>query len=289
MAGHVLTTTHPTSRGAWKSVTLPRPEGGFTGVACPTTRLCVAVSNDGNVDTSTNPTGNNLAWRLGDAHVTAKGDGGLTGVSCPSPSLCVAVDSFGDVLTSRNPTGGARAWKRGQVDINFLESLSCPSVHLCVAVDNGGNAVVSRNPAAGAGSWRKVNVDPNWVGLTAVSCSAGMCVATDELGKGWTSTSGGSAWGTRQVDAKRAALNVIDCPTSSLCFAGDSLGSVLVTRHPTAAGAWRVEMVTPRGARLSAITCEGTSFCVATDIDSFVYVATNLGAGVPSWRLVSDL
>ncbi|MHB1930279.1 MAG: hypothetical protein ACYCUG_12815, partial [Acidimicrobiales bacterium] len=89
-------------------------DGGrtFTGISCPSVSLCVAVDVNGNVVTSTNPTGGVSAW------TAANVDPGntLSGVSCPSASLCVAVDGSGNVVSSTNPTGGASAWTAANVD-----------------------------------------------------------------------------------------------------------------------------------------------------------------------------
>jgi hypothetical protein len=74
------------------------------GVSCPSSGLCVAVDQSGNVVTSSNPTGGAAAWTV--THVD--GFNSLSGVSCPSSGLCVAVDQSGNVVTSSNPTGGRR-------------------------------------------------------------------------------------------------------------------------------------------------------------------------------------
>ena len=80
--------------------------------ACPVPAPASAspVDGNGNVVTSSNPTGGAAAWK-----VTAVRRW-LGGVSCPSSGLCVAVDGSGNVLTSSNPTGGAAAWTVTQVD-----------------------------------------------------------------------------------------------------------------------------------------------------------------------------
>jgi hypothetical protein len=68
------------------------------GVSCPSSGLCVAVDEWGDVVTSTNPTGGASAWTV--THVD--GSNFLSGVSCPSSGLCVTVDEIGDVVTGAN-------------------------------------------------------------------------------------------------------------------------------------------------------------------------------------------
>ena len=74
------------------AVRVPPPPGG---PSCPSSGLCVAVDNRGNLVTSSNPTGGAAAWTVTDVD----GSNGLDGVSCPSSGLCVAVDQSGDVVT----------------------------------------------------------------------------------------------------------------------------------------------------------------------------------------------
>src|SRR5437763_289953 len=129
----------------------------FTGVSCPTSSFCAAVDGEGNVLTSTNPTGGESAWAIApiDGQLTAPRSLGevLTAVSCPSTTLCVAVDNIGNVITSTNPGAGAPAWSAAAVDApHALLGVSCaPSTTLCVAVDGSGDVVAPNNPTGGAG------------------------------------------------------------------------------------------------------------------------------------------
>src|SRR5439155_25704446 len=116
-AGNVLTSSNPTKgAAAWKVTHVDGPAGcpppteGLArcflgGVACPSTILCVAVDQGGNVVTSKNPTGGATAWKV--THVA--GTALLNGVSCPTPTLCIAVGDNGSVAVSTNPFGGSAA------------------------------------------------------------------------------------------------------------------------------------------------------------------------------------
>src|SRR5439155_4222284 len=115
-------------------------------VSCPTTGFCAAVDGEGNVLTSTNPTGGEGAWAIApiDGQLTDPRSLGevVTAISCPTTSLCVAVDNIGNVITSTNPGGGAQAWNAVAVDApHALLGVSCPTVTRCVAVDGSGDVV----------------------------------------------------------------------------------------------------------------------------------------------------
>jgi hypothetical protein len=153
----------------------------LSGVSCPSSGLCVAVDLDGDVVTSTNPTGGATAWKV--THVDGTNE--LSGVSCPSSGLCVAVDQGGNVVTSTNPTAATPTWTVTKVEsTDWQYGVSCPSSGLCVAVDSDGNVVTSTNPTGGATAWTVANVDgSSYNTLAGVSCvSSGLCVAVDDAG-----------------------------------------------------------------------------------------------------------
>jgi hypothetical protein len=150
--GNVLTSTQPSdpSSKAWK--TTPVEQGpsfesvpaSLGAVSCPTSRLCVAVDDAGNVFTSTDPTGSAGAWKKTRLGI----DYPLDKVTCGSISWCVAFGQTGDVITSTDPTGGAAAWTVTPVDPDtYLTALSCPTAWLCVASDENGNVFLATIPA----------------------------------------------------------------------------------------------------------------------------------------------
>src|SRR5439155_851785 len=121
----------------------------LSDVSCPSSGLCFAVDNAGNLVASSNPTGGAAAWKV----TKVDGSNSLSGPSCPSSSLCVAVDVNGNVVTSSNPTGGATAWRVTNVDgSNSLTGVSCPIRSLCVAVEGAGNADGSSTPTGWGGA-----------------------------------------------------------------------------------------------------------------------------------------
>ncbi len=195
--------------------------------------LCVAGDWDGDVVTSTDPTGAGNAWSV--AYVDHNVESGLTGldpqasigeVSCPSVSFCVASDPTGEVLTSQDPTGGASAWRLrratprllGAPEPASLHSLVCPSMSFC----------------AGLRSALSTNSELS---------SSEVALTYDPLN--------GAEWARVVID-RVGSLNAISCPTYSLCVAVDGAGNVVVGRvqpPPTRAqiqALLRTE-ITPRG------------------------------------------
>ena len=248
-AAGVVTSSNPAGgAAAWTVTNLPVVRE--SGVACPTSSLCV-VSDSGNVLTSTNPAGGTGTWVT--ASVDPNGQG-LRGVSCPSVSLCVAVDGAGQVAATTNPRGGSsNFWITADVDgTNSFNALSCPSTApgLCVALDDGGNVVSSTVPAAGAGAWAAQNVFGTTAGTAAGCADNGFCVVADANGRIAIGTAG----------AGGPAVSGI-APAQGPTAGG---GSVTLTGSgfSTAAGATAVDFGTTAA---SGVTCSSTTSCTAVE------------------------
>jgi hypothetical protein len=194
--------------------------------------LCVAVDDNGNVVTSTDPVAGPSAWTLSTVD-TASQVNQLTAVSCPSSGLCVATDAAGNVLTSTDPAGGVAAWSTDNVDgTNAIKSVSCPSTALCVAVDGAGQTLTASDPAGGSAAWTAANIDAGKL-LEAVSCaSASLCIAVDVKGNALTTldpTDGATAtWGSKLID-KPSLIGfpfpvAVDCVSAALCVVADNAG-----------------------------------------------------------------
>src|SRR5207248_3859622 len=139
------------------------------GVSCPSTSLCVAVDDTGNVLTSTDPT-DGTSWTPSNVDASNV----LFAVSCASSSLCVAVDVPGHVVTTTNPTGGPAAWTVTTVaGAARFYGVSCPSSSLCVAVDSGGNVATgtARPPSE---SIQEADGDPFVASSTPAGPAAGV-------------------------------------------------------------------------------------------------------------------
>ena len=96
-AENILSTTTPTSEGAWKAASVGT--GTFEelfGVSCASTSLCTALDDGGRAFTSIKPTGSPSDWKRDQAD----GRWGFYGVSCSptDPPVCVGVDQAGNVV-----------------------------------------------------------------------------------------------------------------------------------------------------------------------------------------------
>lgn len=148
--GNVLTSTHPAGPPRLWRIKHVDPTKDGTGrqsalyaVSCPTTRLCIAFDNDGNLLFSTHPTSGARTWKL----VHLPGAAEAQDMTCPWTSLCVGLDE-GNVATVTNPSSRNAAWTVRPVDPDsYLLSLSCPSASLCIAGDTHGNVLVGRPPS----------------------------------------------------------------------------------------------------------------------------------------------
>jgi hypothetical protein len=107
--GNLLSSTNPTAVSSWGEA-----DGGVsvqvTGVSCLPTGQCVAVDNNGDVLTSSSPTGGGSAWSVTRLipYVQPPGEheeplNGLFGVSCSSSSFCAVVGADGRIFTSTDP------------------------------------------------------------------------------------------------------------------------------------------------------------------------------------------
>jgi hypothetical protein len=124
---------------------------GLTQLACPTSRLCVALDGLGNVFTSTDPTGSARTWHR--AHVPYAPPSHqfptFTAIACASSRLCMISDGHGSLFTSTRPAAGAHSWKPILVDPgSFVTALSCPTRSTCIAGDNDGRVLIGRARAA---------------------------------------------------------------------------------------------------------------------------------------------
>jgi hypothetical protein len=302
----IVSSTNPTAGpSAWKVV---QPEGeletdchahwvppcrfliGRTirGISCPTTALCVAVTSEGYVFSTTNPTGSAAEWRVADVDGSER-DTHILGLSCPSTTLCVAVSgdpyTKGKVLTSTDPTGGSSAWQVVQLDETLdLREVSCSSPGFCLAVAQGGRMLVSSEPTGGPSAWRELGTPGGPGNLQAASCTVTMlCVAGNAGGNLLTSTSPGdaSSWAERNGGSS-VQITGIDCLPTRQCVAVDNNGDVLTTSDPSSgAKPWsltnlipyvepKTELDTPLNG-IFGVSCVSLSFCAITAADGQIF------------------
>ena len=261
--------------------------GGFfngrqiRGVSCPSAQLCVAVTYDGLIYTSTNPAGTADGWAVTDVDGTGPNTH-FYGVSCPSVSFCAAAAGGGRVATTTNPTGGAAAWTITQLATPLeLRGVSCVSATFCVAVgDDGdrstpepgvnGQVLSSTNPLAGV--WQRVPMAGAQGSLYGASCpSPALCVSGNLLGNLVVSTSPTgptNAWST--IDGGGTVqITDTDCPSPTRCVAVDNNADVLTSTNPTGGpGDWTFTNVIPyplvdetQANGMFGASCPSVSFC----------------------------
>lgn len=285
-------TVHPVPLAAPLGIPSSYTYGGgqIRGVSCPSAGFCVAASFEGDIYSSTNPTGPASAWKMVPLTAEKEPNIHMGGISCPTPSFCVTVALGGKVVVSSNPGGERVDWTVIELAAPYdLRGVSCASVSLCVAVDNEGAVVVSTAPAAGPSAWVSVGQPGGLLSLNGVSCpSATLCVSAN-AGRVITSSNPSltSAW---KSVAAGSGLPVkgVSCPTASACAAVDNNADVMVSANPTGgSGAWSFKNVLPFNGKdgaaegvfetngMFAISCATTALCVAAGQEYRLLVSTN--------------
>jgi hypothetical protein len=255
--------------------------------SCFTTTFCVVSNTQGNVFTSTNPTGGSVAWN--GKNVGTASD--INDVSCPSTSLCVAVDDAGNVITSSNadagsPAGSGATWTITAIDAGFdVRDVSCPTTTLCVAVDASGRVITSTNPAGGAAAWTNKFTVGAAGAFYRIDCpTTTLCAAVDSAGEVATSmnpTAGPGAWGVTDIDGTTPLFSV-DC-NAFLCLAGDQTGKVLASNNATVSGTWHTTDLdsTTTTNSLFGVSCPSSTLCLAADNDGKIWT-TSAPLGSPA-------
>jgi len=266
------------------------------GISCPSSELCVGVTDQGNIFSSTNPTGPASAWTA----IQIDGPGAnthLKSISCPTTSLCVAVtggrNDSGEVWTSSNPAGGS--WQVAELgEALDLRGVSCASASLCVAVSYHGEIVVSTDPAGGAAAWTSLGAPVGPGTLQGVSCRPGLCVAGNTGGNVLTSTAAGANSWKASPGGGSVQITGSACASVSQCVVVDNNGDIITsTQADSAHPDWSFDNFFPytaaEGNALFAASCPTTDFCtlvgsrgqILTSSDPFAAppAQTNKGAG----------
>jgi hypothetical protein len=282
-------------------------------VSCSSASLCVTSDSEGNVVTSSNPTGGESAWAP-PAWVDDPPEelDGLIDVSCTaSPSLlCAAVNQPGkeaNVVTSTDPTAGATAWHVESLPGGYSIpwGISCAASSLCVAVsdeeeggeEHGPIVLSSTNPTGSKSTWKRVLplYENMPVGnLFGISCpTTSFCVAVGDVGLGgglFTSndpTGTASAWSGAHIDED--SLLGVSCASTSLCVTYNGTGTVFTSTEP-AGGLSKWKPVEIDGENeLTGISCTSSpsTLCVATDAEGNVITSTNPTGGPSAWTVTN--
>ncbi|MFL5824223.1 MAG: hypothetical protein ACJ764_12375 [Solirubrobacteraceae bacterium] len=274
-------------------------------VQCPSTSLCVAVDDQGNVITSTKPGGGRGTWKISFPTSGSQFESGRTmplqDLGCPAAGLCVLGGGQDDLLVSTNPTGGPDAWSDVQLPGSAqMQAVSCPSSSLCLAADVSGNVFYSTNPAGSASAWHEYHVaaldgaavsgDP-W-GRVVLSCpSENFCAAVNGVDGAVVTTvdpqGGSSAWTGRTVDGAHGRLQTISCPSQSLCVAFDGR-NVITSTAPTTASWTSAHLDDGGPGEIPSLSCPRSNLCLASfAYKSTVFVSRDPAGGAAAWQRTS--
>ncbi len=263
------------------------------GLSCPSASLCVGVTEQGNIYSSTNPTGPPSAWNNVQIDDGTGRNTHLFGVSCPTVSLCVAVsgkrEDTGRIFTSTDPTGGSGAWHSiGLAEPFEFRAISCPTVSLCVAIGNDGRIVVSTEPTGDAGAWRIVGAPAGPGTMQAIFCLPALCLSGNEGGNLIATTRPTGSLSDWDVFPGGGSVQITgaSCPSALQCLAVDNNGSVLTSANPTGGrSAWTYENVIPfappppggslEGNALFATSCPSPGLCVAVGSQGQIVTSTD--------------
>jgi hypothetical protein len=195
-AGDVATSTDPAGQpSSWTVTDVDNTVGpqcgkyvpgvgcrlGLSAISCPTLSLCVAIDPEGNVVTSSDPTGGAAFWHLKNIE-PAGSDSPALGIICPTLSWCIAAVGGSTLFVSHDPADHDSTWQPVSTGL-FLQDTACPATTLCVAnADPGPRTAYSYDPTAGPESWHTGTIDPA-AGITDASCPVrSLCVAVDSGG-----------------------------------------------------------------------------------------------------------
>jgi hypothetical protein len=238
------------------------------GISCPSSGLCVGVTDQGDIYASTDPAGPASAWAVTSVDVPGDRNTHFKSISCPTTGLCVAVtggrNDSGEVWTSTDPASGS--WQVAELGEELdLRGVSCASPTLCVAVGFHGEVVVSSNPAGGAAAWASVGAPGGPGSLQGVTCLPGLCVTGNTGGNILTSTSAGAGWKATSGGGS-VQITGVACPTTSQCVVVDNNGDVITsTKAGSANPAWAFDNVLPytpaEGNAFFGASCPKVDFC----------------------------
>ena len=293
----------------WSVIASPDVTGAvdntFFGVACRTTKLCMAVGSSVTTSPDTDTLieqWNGTSWSIDPSpNVTGALQTILNSVACPSAKDCIAVgyslSSAGDLPLVEQWNGttwslGSPAIPTATID-SELTGVACPSTKNCVAV---GRSYVNESSAAtlaehwNGTSWSVVDT-PNPTGvlgdfLVSVSCpSSTTCQAA---GESYLDSSGDSqtlveqlSSGTWSLESSPNAPGVTTSLLSAVACAANSTSCVAVGQSYTpdedhllaislSSGTWDLDSVpgpaAPAASYLQAAACSSAG-CVAVGDD----------------------
>jgi hypothetical protein len=282
-----LAVSRAPATGRWRNAAI-KGSSNILGLACPTTRECVAIDDEGKILSSSDPGGGAGAWRALNYGIGIDGSenepGNSGDIVCPSASLCVT-GSDGEILLSHTPLGPSSAWKstNGLDDeTNSVADLSCPNIGFCMALDaeedgGAGEVLASTTPSPNAHVWVSSMWPADYLGPVACASSALCLVGSSVSATLYVTTDPGAAvpsWNRIHLEKRLLSLT---CPSLTLCLGTDTGHDVVSSTQPAVASSWR-ETTIPGGAGPS-ISCPTKSFCATAGGDG-VSSSTDPGAQI---------
>jgi hypothetical protein len=122
--------------------------------------------------------------------------------------------------------------------------------------------------------------------LSAVSCTAGLCLAAGGAGRSNSTTTPDvrHSWVTRQPGLQGDSFTDASCPTATLCALSNIDGEVVLSTNANSANpTWSRNDITPGDTLLASIWCVSTALCLAGDYKGAIRVSSNPTAGSPTW------
>ena len=95
-------------------------------------------------------------------------------------------------------------------------------------------------------------------------------------------------WSAAQNVDGTNTLSTIDCPSTTLCVAGDGNGNVITSVDPGGGAAtWTVSNLVGGFVSINEVSCPSTSLCVAVDSAGTVWWSTDPNGGAAAWSSAS--
>jgi hypothetical protein len=279
----------------WNTETVPPSVHYLSGVACPSTRSCIAVGQVGL--TGDGPGAALITSNGGETWVLQSVPAGttdVTAVSCPTGGRCTALGIIAGRVTTLTPSSTG-IWRAGAAlppVVSAATALSCTDSRYCwatatqsvdvdhvvgviAATSDGGTTWALQHIPAGTGALEGIDCNSSTTSGTRTSCTAVGTTSTITggtrvgLGIVLTTGNGGSSWGSEPVASTIAQLVGVSCAAGHCVAVGSTVASssqagvaILAGTGHTSVSAWRRSTVAHVALPLTAVSCASLSGCV---------------------------
>jgi hypothetical protein len=246
---------------AWTTTQL-LSSGELTAISCPSMSLCVLSDSEGDVISSTDPTGPSTAWvrtQVDQASVPGCSQGVysgstspcqalITSLACPTSRLCVGVDDAGNALVTADPAETV-SWAQHPISAlgagGDLLSVACPTTTLCLTLNASTLDVAETAQPLSGTAWTSSLQTP----ARAIFCGGPMfCVvsgadSSDPATTSTTEPSSTDGWTSVGV-TDRSAVTGLACPDPGLCLLTDAAGRTVIAEPGTEVARLKSNLVT---------------------------------------------